>query len=100
VIIVKTDSVPPVLLHYTPDVADLIKTVDDILHTFNLHAFVTSGMEGTHKRASKHYDGKAVDFRVNWGSHIRADFFSLLSKAFGSRMRYILETDHLHTETV
>lgn len=99
-IFVKQDSVPPVLLHYTPDVAMLVETVDTVLHTFGLHAFVTSGMDGTHKRGSQHYEGKAVDFRINWGANNRAQFFELLTRAFGSRARYILESDHLHTETI
>lgn len=99
-IVIKNDSVPPVLIHWTPEVARLVEAVDASLHTLNLHAFITSGMEGTHKRGSKHYRGEAVDFRVNWSPSYRAQFFEELTKRLGGWGRYILETDHLHTETI
>lgn len=99
-ILVKPDSVPPVLLHYTPEVDRLCRMVDEVLHGFGLHAVITSGMEGTHKRQSKHYSGRAVDFRINWPSGKRTEFFEMLQKRMGSEAKYILESDHLHTEMV
>ena len=99
-ILVKPDSVPPVLLHYTTDVDFLTKAVDEALHSFGLHAFITSGMEGTHTRQSKHYRGEAVDFRKVWTPAQEAGFLERLSRQFGTAARYIMETDHLHTETI
>jgi len=95
---IKPDSVPPVLLHFTPEVDFLVNMVDQALHKLGAHAYITSGMEGTHKRASKHYAGQAVDFRINWAPSYRVEFFQELTKLFGSSARYFLETDHLHTE--
>jgi len=99
-VIIKAGSVPPVLLNYTEDVAWLVEMVDAALHEVGLHAFITSGMDGTHKRASEHYAGRAVDFRINFTQQHREVFFKELTRRFGSRARYILETDHLHTEVI
>lgn len=99
-ILIKPDSVPPVLIQYTPDVDFLTKAVDEALHPLNLHAFLTSGMEGTHTRDSKHYRGEAVDFRKVWTAAQEPVFLQRLARQFGTRARYILETDHLHTETI
>jgi len=99
-ILVKPDSVPPVLLHYTDDVHFLIRSVDEALHDFGLHAFITSGMEGVHTRASKHFKSQAVDFRLVWALERRDLVLQAIKNKFGTRAKYILEPDHLHTETL
>jgi hypothetical protein len=99
-ITIKGDSVPPVLIMWTPEVDLLVGIVDETLHMFGLHAVVTSGMEGTHSRKSKHYRGYAVDFRVNWTKTQEKAFLTALSKKLEGSGRAILETDHLHVETI
>ena len=96
---IKPDSVPPVLLQYTAQTDFLTKAVDEALHPLGLHAFLTSGMEGTHTRDSKHYRGEAVDFRKVWTAAQETVFLQRLTKQLGTRGKYILESDHLHVET-
>jgi hypothetical protein len=97
---IKGGSVPPVLLQWTPEVELLTGIVDEVLHGFGLHAFLTSGMEGTHRRQSKHYRGEAVDFRIVWSPAQRAPLFMALEKRLVGTGRYFLESDHLHVETI
>lgn len=99
-LLLKPDSVPPLLVHYTPQVDMLCRMVDETCHLFGAHAFLTSGMEGTHVRTSKHYRGEAVDFRFTWPRSKDKEFFQALTKRMGSQAKFLLESDHLHTETV
>ena len=97
---IKGDSVPPVLVMWTPEVELLVGIVDECLHMFGLHAVVTSGMEGTHSRSSKHYRGYAVDVRVNWTKQQEKAFLTVLEKKLAGSGRAIRESDHLHVETI
>jgi len=99
-IIIKSDSVPPVMLMWTDETRFLAEAVDATLHDFALHALITSGIEGTHRRASKHYKAEALDFRIVWSPVQRDGVLRALGGRLGPRGRYILESDHLHTETV
>ena len=99
-ILVKSDSVPPVLLMWTDEIRFLAEAVDAALHDFALHALITSGMEGVHRHASKHYKSEALDFRIVWSPVQRDGVLRALTGRFGPRGRYILESDHLHTEIV
>jgi len=99
-ILIKSDSIPPVLLMWTDETRFLAEAVDAALHDFALHALITSGMEGVHRRASKHYKAEAVDFRIVWTTVQRDGILRAILGRFGPRGRFILESDHLHTETV
>lgn len=61
----------------------------------------TSGSDGKHKVGSKHYCGRALDFRTR---HIPVDRLNALRKmiaeALGSAYRVILERTHMHIQAV
>lgn len=95
---VKPDSVPPVLLHYTPEVHRIVVAVDEALHAMGYHAVITSGMEGTHTRQSAHYKGKAVDFRLSWPNEYRDSVLAAIKRRLGDWGSLVLESDHLHVE--
>jgi hypothetical protein len=63
---------------------------------------VTSGVDGTHKRASKHYSGQAVDLRIQ-GMPQAAQAIAALKLALGDDYDVILEAagtpnEHCHLE--
>lgn len=99
-ILVKSDSVPPVLIQWTPEVDFLVKAVSSALSMFGLVAVITSGMEGTHTRASEHYYARAVDFRIVWTKTQETAVLTEVAIRLGKRGKLILESDHLHTEAV
>jgi hypothetical protein len=60
---------------------------------------ITSGSDGAHKPKSKHYDGKALDFRTlmltaDKQQKVRAE----IAAALGTDFDVILESDHIHAE--
>jgi len=97
---VKRDSTPPVLIQWTEEIDFIVNAVHMALHKFALHAVITSGMEGSHRRASKHFKSEAVDFRIVWPAAQRDAVLKAIMDMLKPRARYILETDHLHVETV
>ncbi len=89
-----------VFLIVSPENDRIIRSIDEALHVFNLHATVTSGFDGVHKRISKHLRNEAVDFRISdWPAALRNAILQEISRS-GSDLRYMLEVDHLHVETL
>jgi len=75
----------------------LIEKVDSVLHTFNLHAVVTSGLDGSHGEKSLHFQGRALDFRVNdWKSTV--EILAQIRKELGPDYDVIFEGNHVHIE--
>jgi hypothetical protein len=99
-ILIKSYSIPPVLIMWNDDCQFLAEQVDLALHDFDLHAMITSGIEGTHVRASKHYRGQALDFRKVWSPTLQTKILQSITARLGAHGRYILESDHLHTEII
>ena len=84
----------------TPENATIIKAVETALHPFSLHAVITSGFEGIHGIASKHYLNMAVDFRIVWSKAKEPQILKSIAKSLPAGYRYIREIDHLHVEAM
>src|SRR5712692_5690288 len=102
---VKPGSVPPVSIMFTPMVSHIVLTVDEALHTFGLHARITSGNEATHTGksvpgGSEHYYNRAVDFSIKeWPEDQRPAIIGRIIAALPAGQYYIqLASDHLHIE--
>lgn len=60
---------------------------------------ITSGDDGAHKRQSKHYEGKALDFRTRDFTAAKADKIRAEAQAaLGPDFDIIVESDHIHAE--
>jgi hypothetical protein len=60
---------------------------------------ITSGRDGRHRKGSRHYAGRALDFRtqsLNRTARIR--LAQALREALGAEFRVLLEKDHIHVE--
>ena len=58
---------------------------------------ITSGIEGKHSRASKHYGGDAIDIRTR-NLEDPSGFADALKRALGDDFDVILESNHIHVE--
>ena len=69
----------------------------EIFARYGADAIITSGLEGKHKKTSKHYKGQAIDLRVR---HIDRRLWPVvteaLKKALGPQYDVILEGRKLH----
>lgn len=87
------------LLGMKPETVLAVIVAESVYRTHGFDLVITSAVDGTHTRASKHYSGCAVDFRTN---HVPAATQKLivadLSKALGGDFDAILEKDHIHVE--
>lgn len=60
---------------------------------------ITSVMDGSHMRGSRHYTGLAIDLRTNNLSEVQASsWVERLKKNLGPNYDVILERDHIHAE--
>ena len=75
----------------------IIDIVSSIYSKYDYLCIITSGMDGTHKRESEHYNGQAVDFRTR---HILPGALELIVNEVKDDLtgsfEVILESDHLH----
>ncbi len=114
-ILFKEDSVPPLIIVFTPDNVGIMHAVNNGLINFGLDAIITGGMEGVHPGThgdSEHYHGRALDFRVrDWPTKYLDGILKNISghldiltktrtKILGCPVQYFyqLEGDHLHVE--
>jgi hypothetical protein len=67
-------------------------------------AIITSGNDSVHKEGSKHYEGKALDFRThNWPASTKQQVFRDVKAALGPTFFVDLEdsglpNEHLHVQ--
>ncbi|MGZ8216223.1 hypothetical protein [Methylomagnum sp.] len=60
---------------------------------------ITSGLDGRHRKGSRHYSGLALDLRSrDLGGADRVLMARQLREALGDGFRVILERDHIHVE--
>lgn len=95
---------PGVLLASTPQVATIRAAVNRVWSKRGLTATITSGLDGTHKRQSKHYEGLAEDYRTKdlpqaW----KLPMFEEVRLILGSDYDVVFESpgtdnEHLHVE--
>ena len=64
------------------------------------HTTVTSGDDGKHGIGSLHYDGEAIDLRINHipSSDTVARIVEKLKTNLGNNYDVVLESDHIHIE--
>lgn len=94
----KSDSMPYLTVVFTPENDAIIRRVDEALHEFGLHAFLTSGAEGVHRHASKHFNNAAVDFRIVWTEAQAPAVLERIKQKLPPGFRLLRETLHLHVE--
>lgn len=59
---------------------------------------ITSGTDGTHKRNSLHYRGRALDLRTKTLGDDKYLWAETVKRRLGKGYDVILESDHLHVE--
>lgn len=84
----------------TPELEHMISTVDTALHAFGLHAVITSGLDGVHKRPnSRHYRSEALDFRISdWPPDKTEYLTTIIRRNIGTGYFVLLHKTHLHIE--
>ena len=73
---------------------------DTVYHEVaGVSAVITSGIDGSHSRGSKHYAGDAIDLRIN---HVAPEkhpiLVSELKSALTADYDVVFEDDHIHIE--
>lgn len=95
------------LININPHVAIIIAVVGSVYQKCGYDCVVTSVTDGAHRRDSKHYDGMAVDFRLNDLSGIPAASRRMVARlaraalAEGFDVLHEFEgtpSEHLHVE--
>ena len=86
-----------------PETAVLINVVHSVFNNSGSHCVITSVSEGRHKRASKHYTGCAVDFRMKHFTGSKTKLVQDIREACGDDVDVIHEAEgganeHLHVE--
>lgn len=79
-----------------PEIVLAISISDSVYHVYREVLTVTSLLDGEHMRASLHYVGAAVDFRLPV-TDVPAMVMALRS-ALGDNYDVVLEADHIHVE--
>jgi len=94
---------PDVFFHHdmfrSPDMCRLIWQAQ-LLAPDGYDVMITSGADGTHKENSKHYKGRAVDFRINnfpTGASVKT-WANRLQKRLGDEFFVLIESNHLHVQ--
>lgn len=87
------------LLGLQPQMLVALMVAEGIYTKHSTELVVTSGVEASHSRASKHYAGCAVDIRSRTlvGASA-AEVASEISEALGDDYDVVVEKDHLHIE--
>lgn len=92
-----------VLIHYTPEIAQIATVLDDLLHKHGQHATFTSGLDGEHSAPRYHRDCadfRTLDPRTGKELYPVAQVAKDLQTLLGPGFRVINEGDHLHVQTV
>jgi len=70
-----------------------------ICERYKVQCVITSGSEGTHTSGSKHYNGRALDFRTRCMTPARRKKAeTAMRSALGQEFVVLLESDHLHVQ--
>jgi hypothetical protein len=73
--------------------------IEPIFKLYGAELVITSGVDGTHKQDSKHYEGLALDYRTRDLSGREVEVAGKVAAALNP-LGYdvVLEKDHLHVE--
>lgn len=90
----------PICITFTQEIEHILSSVDNALHEFELHAFITSGCDGVHLPNSKHFTNQALDFRIVWSPGQGERVLQSVTRHLGKMYKVKLESDHLHVEAI
>lgn len=92
---------------WLPEVWYAVLVSEAVFEEYGYDLIITSGRDGTHKRASAHYSGRAADYRIRHiagypdlghnAPEIQA-IVSDLGTALGRYYDVVLESNHIHVE--
>jgi len=89
------------IIVFNTTISFIIDVVHDIYSKYDYICVITSGMDGTHKRESEHYNGQAVDFRTR---HVLPGALELIVNEVKDELtgsyQVELEKDHLHVHRI
>lgn len=87
------------IIGLTPQMAMGNQIVASIFAAHGKNCVITSGADGKHSRASKHYSGNALDYRTRHLLASERDKIAIDCKAsLGDDFDVVLESNHLHVE--
>lgn len=88
-----------VQLTVTKEVNEILRGVEAVFNQFHVPCVVTAGTDGVHGKQSKHYSGKALDFRIrDLTAEQRDTLVQLCQESLIKGHDVVLEHDHLHVE--
>ena len=77
----------------------VLNTVEEIWDDYGQEAVITAGRDGTHKKNSLHYSGKALDFRIRYfADELHEEIAERLSEELGDAFDVVLHSTHIHVE--
>ncbi len=77
----------------------ILAVVSSVLDEHGFDTIITSVIDGTHGRGSRHYVRLAMDFRTRHiPEHMRQQIHGLVKDALGAEFDVLLEPTHLHVE--
>lgn len=74
-----------------------LSSVCQVFCVYNSPCVVTSAQDGVHKESSKHYEGKALDFRI-WYVSNPSEVAEMIRLRLGKHYDVVLESTHIHVE--
>lgn len=84
-----------------PDMYPVIGAAREVWRAYRCDLVITSGLDGRHAKGSRHYVGRALDFRTRDLSRpARTRVARKLREALGGDFRVLLEKDHVHVEYI
>lgn len=86
-----------VVFHQTIYTESILSYVVPAYQTLGVPCVITSAMEGVHQNGSRHYVGRALDFRTHGMSkETIEDLARVIRSAGGESLNVVVESDHLH----
>jgi len=85
------------ILGLRPEMLLGLYIVDPIIESFKQETVITSCVDGTHMKGSRHYVGLAIDLRT-WTLETPDECIRVMKEHLGEDFDVILESDHIHME--
>lgn len=79
------------------NITKIFHIIEFFLKSHGQELVITSGLEGEHKKDSKHYTGEAIDVRT-WDLVNKQDCCTRIREALGDEYDVVLESSHIHIE--
>lgn len=82
-----------------PGIVKILMASEKVYNKHKTEVVITSLMDGTHKKNSKHYSGEAADLRIWAFDPIQVKLVAEdLKKELGKDYDVVIEGDHIHIE--